>query len=418
VVAGHAADRHGPAQPYLAGVVLFTAGLLVCGAAPTMPLFVVGRAIQGLGAGGLSAIAVLTVGLAFSEEERPRQFAILSTAWVVPGLVAPAVGGLVAEQLGWRVVFLGIAFLPGATVALVLPQLRTLGVRPDLARSATLPVRAALLLAAGTGAIVEGLGTTNLVVVIPCVVLGIVVALPALGRLVPPGTLRAARGMPAAVATRGLSTFAFFGTDAFLAFALAEQRGLSAVEVGLALTPTTITWTVGAWIQARTTARFSRRTMASAGVALVAVGAALTGVAVLDADLPAWVAAATWAIGGLGMGLSYSPTNLVVLTDAPPGTEGSATASVQLTDGLGTALGTGIGGAVLATAASAGWTRTTALAVVFGIMTGVGAFAILVARRFPRDPAPVAVGPVAVGTVTVGPGAVGLASAPHVDDLP
>ena len=120
------------------------------------------------------------------------------------------------------------------------------------------------------------------------------------------------------------------------------------------------------------------------------------GVAVLVVDLPAWVAAATWAIGGLGMGLSYSPTNLVVLTDAPPGTEGSATASVQLTDGLGTALGTGIGGAVLATAASAGWTRTAALAVVFAITTGVGAFAIVVARRFPRDPAPVAVGPVAV----------------------
>ena len=97
VTAGHAADRHGPAPPYVAGVVLFTAGLLVCGTAPTMLLFVVGRAVQGLGAGALGSIAFVAVGRAFSETERPRQFAILSTAWVLPGLIAPAVGGIVAE---------------------------------------------------------------------------------------------------------------------------------------------------------------------------------------------------------------------------------------------------------------------------------------------------------------------------------
>ena len=86
------------------------------------------------------------------------------------------------------------------------------------------------------------------------------------------------------------------------------------------------------------------------------------------------------------MGLSYSPTNLVVLTDAPDGTEGSATASVQLTDGLGTALGTGIGGAVVAAAASAGWTQSSALTIVFAAMAAVGALAFVTARRFPGDP--------------------------------
>ena len=160
--------------------------------------------------------------------------------------------------------------------------------------------------------------------------------------------------MPAAIATRGLTTFPFFGADAFLAPALAEQRHLSAVEVGLALTPATITWTIGAWVQARTTHRYTRRTMATAGVVLLAIGVVLTGAAVLVSAVPAWVAAAVWGVGGLGMGLSYSPTNLVVLTDAPEGTEGSATASVQLTDGLGTALGTGVGGTVVAAAASTG----------------------------------------------------------------
>src|SRR5690242_8293038 len=121
VVGGHTADRHGLAAPYAAGAIAFTAGLLVCGSAPTMPIFVVGRAVQGLGAGAVASIGFVAIGRAFTETERPRQFAILSTAWVIPGLVAPAVGGLVAEHLGWRVVFLGIALLPGAALALVLP---------------------------------------------------------------------------------------------------------------------------------------------------------------------------------------------------------------------------------------------------------------------------------------------------------
>jgi MFS family permease len=391
VLAGHAADRHGPALPYTLGIVAFTAGLVVCGSAPTMPIFVIGRAVQGIGAGATAAIGFVAVGRAFSESERPRQFAILSTAWVLPGLVAPAVGGVVAEHLGWRVVFLGIAVLPATALALVLPQLRRLGVEHDASADDGehgLPVRAAFLLAAGTGAVVEGLGSTTLAFAVPLVLVGAAVALPALRRLVPPGTLRLAPGIPAAVATRAFATFSFFGTDAFFAFALAELRHLSAVEVGLVLTPTTMTWTVGSWLQARTTERFSRRAMATAGLALIVVGAALTGAAVLSTGLPVWVSALTWSIGGLGMGMSYGPTNLVVLTGARRGGEGSATASVELTDGLGTALGTGVGGAIVAAAATSGWSRSSGLAAVFALMAVVGVAGIVGARRFPGDPPP------------------------------
>jgi MFS family permease len=413
VLAGHAADRHGVALPYTLGVVAFTAGLIVCGSAPTMPLFVIGRAVQGIGAGATAAIGFVAIGRAFSESERPRQFAILSTAWVLPGLIAPALGGIVAEHLGWRVVFLGIAVLPATALALVLPQLRRLGVDRDAVADdeQRLPVRAAFLLAAGTGAVVEGLGTTTVWLAIPLVVIGVAVALPALRRLVPPGTLRVAPGLPAAVATRAFATFSFFGTDAFLAFALAELRHLSAVEVGLALTPTTMTWTLGSWLQARTVDRFSRRAMATVGLALIVVGAALTGAAVLVTSLPVWVAAVAWSIGGFGMGMSYGPTNLVVLTEAPEGAVGSATASVELTDGLGTALGTGIGGAIVVAAATSGWSRTGGLALVFALMAVVGVAGAFGARRFPRDPSLGELAPAALGGGAV------VASGAHDDDL-
>jgi MFS family permease len=220
-----------------------------------------------------------------------------------------------------------------------------------------------------------------------------------------------APGLPAAVATRAFATFSFFGTDAFLAFALAELRHLSAVEVGLALTPTTMTWTLGSWLQARTVDRFSRRAMATVGLALIVVGAALTGAAVLVTSLPVWVAAVAWSIGGFGMGMSYGPTNLVVLTEAPEGAVGSATASVELTDGLGTALGTGIGGAIVVAAATSGWSRTGGLALVFALMAVVGVAGAFGARRFPRDPSLGDLAPAALGGGAV------VASGAHDDDL-
>ena len=77
---------------------------------------------------------------------------------------------------------------------------------------------------------------------LPLVVLGLIgllVGVFALRRLTPAGTLRAARGLPAAVLMRGIITFAFFAVDAYVALALVEWRGLSAAEAGIALTAAT-----------------------------------------------------------------------------------------------------------------------------------------------------------------------------------
>ena len=85
VYAGDRADRVGAGPPYLLGLILFAVGLLVCGFAPGMPILVAGRFVQGFGAGVVPAIGYVAIGRAFAVDERPRMFAILSTAWVVPG---------------------------------------------------------------------------------------------------------------------------------------------------------------------------------------------------------------------------------------------------------------------------------------------------------------------------------------------
>ena len=73
-----------------------------------MPILVAARFVQGLGAGTIPPIAYVAIGRSLPEALRPRMFATLSTAWVLPGVIGPAIAGRVGETLGWRYVFLGL----------------------------------------------------------------------------------------------------------------------------------------------------------------------------------------------------------------------------------------------------------------------------------------------------------------------
>ena len=395
-IAGRAVDERGPAGPFGAGLVLFTAGLLACGLAPSMAVLVLGRVVQGAGAGAMTVVVYAAVGRGYPETARPRAMAYLSSAWVVPGLVAPALGGVVAEHLGWRWVFLGLGAMPVVAAGLVLPALRRL---PPEAGTGPLgsPVLPGVRLAAGAGLALGGLGGLGSG---PALVDGLVIAgglalaVPAARSLLPPPALSDRPGLPVAVAVRVLNTYAFFGADAFLALALASVRGLSPSGVGLALTAATLTWTAGSWLQARLAGRVSRRSLVVGGQALGSVGIALAA-AVLSPGVPVPVAAVAWGLAGLGQGLAMPTISLIALSAARPGEEGAVSASVQLAEVLGVALGTGTGGALVALALASDWDRRAGLAVTFAVMLGVALTGLLAASRLPADhrrggPAPAA----------------------------
>jgi MFS family permease len=380
VLAAHQADRVGPAVPYVGGLVLFTAGLLVCGLAPSMLVLVAGRAVQGLGAGAILSVAYVAIGRAFDDDTRAPVLAVMSTAWVVPGLIAPALGGAMAQHLGWRSVFLVIAALPPIAAVLAVPPLVALGAPANRSTGPGPGVRPALRLSIGAGVVLGALSVRSLLLSPVLGVLGLAIAVPAFRRLVPAGTLSARTGLPAAIAVRGLDTFAFFGAEAFLALTLATVRHLSPTVVGLTLTPATLTWTAGSWIQARYDRRIPRRSIVTAGIVCLVVGLALAAFTLVP-GVPVGIAALAWGIAGLGQGLAYSPLTLVTLAEAEPGREGAATASLQLTDVLGTALGTGAGGAIVAAGLTAGWSRRSALGIVFALMFAAAVVALLAAAR-------------------------------------
>jgi len=169
VAAGREADRRGPAVPFVAGVVLFGSGLAVAGLAPSMGVLVAGRVLQGLGAGAVPSVAYATIGRSLPETLRPRMMAVLSTAWVAPGLAGPAISAEVARLFGWRWVFLGLLPVVAVAGSIAVPALIRLG--PPAASQAqqhrltdglrtaagAAMILAGLTLAAGSGAVLAGL---------------------------------------------------------------------------------------------------------------------------------------------------------------------------------------------------------------------------------------------------------------------
>ena len=175
----------------------------------------------------------------------------------------------------------------------------------------------------------------------------------------PPGTLRLAPGMPAAVMVRGILTFAFFGTDAYVSLTFQDVRDQPTWVAGVALTGATLGWTAAAWIQQRWILTAGPRRVVATGFAFLAVG--IAGMIGAVGDLPIPVCIAAWSMAGFGIGLAYSPLAVTVLGLAEPGTEGTASSSIQLADVLGVALGAGLGGAFVALGESQGWATSTAL---------------------------------------------------------
>ncbi len=379
VIAGNEADHRGPRVPFVAGTLTFSAGLLLGGLAPTMLILILARAIQGAGGGLVNAVAYVVVGRGYPETARPRMLALMSTAWVVPGLVGPGLAGLVADHVGWRWVFLAMIPLPLVAAALAAPALSQIPAGSLLTRDWA-RLRSAIQLAAGMAVMLAGFGESAIAIAVPMAVIGAMVATPPLLRLLPPGTLRAQPGLPVAILTMALLNLAFFGVDAFVPLALVDVRQTTTSFAGLALTAATLTWTVGSWIQAQMVRRTGPRWLIRAGLVTIALGVALT-IVVVVTGVPVVLGLVAWGIAGLGIGLAYAALSLLVLDGAPPGQEGSASAAMQIANNVGISLATGLGGILIASLSGTDTTSPESLAVQFALMTVVLLVALGVAHR-------------------------------------
>ncbi|MDT0267865.1 MFS transporter [Streptomyces sp. DSM 44915] len=404
-VSGQWCDRSGPLPPVLSGIATFALGLLASGAAQSMWVFVLGRALQGVG-GGLVIVALyVTVRLAFPERLRPAALAAFSASWVVPSMVGPVIAGTITEQLGWRWVFLGITVLVVLPLLVLLPALRRSVSGPPEGAARRLDrrrLRLAVAVAVGAGLLQYGGQEPRWLALLP-VGVGLVLLAPSAARLLPAGTFRLRRGLPSVVALRGVISAAYLATQTFLPLLLVTQRDLSYTQAGLSLAASGATWALGSWAQSRPWAEPHRFELVRFGTVLIALGVGSTPLVLLSAA-PVWLPVLTLGVGAFGMGLVVSTLGVLVLRFSTPREAGGNVASLQLCDSLANvvmlttvgALFAALGGDASAATAHAA-EATTAGA---GQAIGVGAFVavytatavvallgILVGGRL-REPAP------------------------------
>jgi MFS family permease len=351
VVGGEVGDRRSPRPGVLAGVLVFAAGLVIAGIAQHMAVLVVGRAVQGLGAGVVVVLLYVIAGQAYSSRLRPRLFGAFAAGWVLPALIGPLAAGLVTTHVGWRGVFLGLVPLVVAGLALLLTA------APGEAPGGEGPPRGgskaawALLAGAGIAALQYAMQRLDLVAVV-IAVLGAAALGVALRRLLPRGTVRARPGIPAVVAARGLLAGAFFGMDALLPFVLTEQHGWSAATVGLPLTAGAVGWVTAAQLQGRRP-DVPRQRVLRAGCLLLAAGLAATATIAIP-GLGGWPAYLTWAVAGVGMGLGMPSVGVLLLDQSPEAERGANSAALQISDVTASALCVGLAGVLVAGAADSG----------------------------------------------------------------
>ena len=381
VTAGRLCDRFGAARPMAAGLAVFALGLVVAASSVTMQQLVLGRLLQGLGAGTVGVSLYVVIAMAYEEQRRPAMFSYVSAAWVVPSFVGPGVAAWLTHHLDWRAVFWAVLPVLAIGSAMMLPPVLRVADRPAAPEPTTTPpaaIWAAVLAALGAAALQlagQRLSLVGLVVGTA----GLVMVAVALPSLMPLGFFHFRPGLAPVIVVRALLAGAFFGAETFVPLMLVEQRHLSLLVAGSSLTLGAVGWSIGAWVQSLRRLAVRRDLVILLGTVCVVLGIVLV---TLVSWLELWwgVVGVAWTFAGLGMGLATSGTSLATMTLSSPGDQGRNASSLQFGEAFGGGLFIGVGGTVFAALRPVDDLSTTFTAVL-AAMVVVGLLAVVAALR-------------------------------------
>ncbi len=384
MLAGSTADRIGRKRVFLTGLVIFTAGSVLCSLAPSLELLIVFRMVQAVGGSMLNPVAMSIITNTFTDaRERARAIGVWGAVVGISMAAGPLVGGLLVQSVSWRAIFW--VNLPVGLAALLLtfrfvPESRAPRARrPD-------PVGQLLVIAlfgSLTYAIIEA-PESGASPVVPFAVLAVAALLALLWyeprRAEPLIDLRFFRSAPFSGATViAISAFAALGGFLFLStLYLQNVRGLDALHAGL--------WMLPMAVPTFLCAPLSGRLVGSRGprLPLLVAGAAMTASGVLFAVFEAETANATLVIGyvlfGIGFGFVNAPITNTAVSGMPRAQAGVAAAVASTSRQLGQTLGVAVVGAVLASGIGSSPYRQTFVSAArpgWWILTGCG-LAVLV----------------------------------------
>jgi len=350
---GKFGDLFGRRRVLGTAILIFVAASVACALARSMPQLVIARVLQGVGGGGLIALAQSVVADVVPLRDRGRYQSYISIVWVVASMLGPVVGGVLTEQLSWPWIFWINLPLGLVAFALVQGSLRALPLHRGEARIDGL---GALLLLAGLTALLipitrVGQGSAwhegnNLAGWAIAAVL-LAAFLRQQRRHPEPIVPMALLANPVVVAGCGMLFVLFFNFIALsvlVPLRVQMVTGASATDAALALLPMTLAVPVAAFLGGRWLARTGRvKPPQQVGVALVPL--ALLALSFMPAT--GVVTMLGLAGVGIGMGLQISTTLITVQQSVPRPFIGTVTGLT----GFFRLLGGAIGIAVLSTIA-------------------------------------------------------------------
>ena len=348
VAAGQFSDRSGPKLPLAAGFVVFAVGIVISASAPTMPVLLVGRFVQGLGGGTMNLAVMVLVARVFDERERAVLMAGFSAAWMGPSFIGPPLAAWLSTALSWHWVFWSVLPLMAVAGALILRPLRELDLPPHAdVPAAPRQLAWAGLVAAGAAALQLAGQHIELWSLVWAGV-GLVLLWRALPPLLPAGFRPTGGGLAAVIIVRALTAGAFAGGQTFLPLMFVQAEKLRLEWAGAIITIGLCGWMLGAWLQSRPWLRLRRDQIIIVGTACVLAGLVLVSASAWLPGRLLVVAVAGWVVSGFGMGLSLASTSLAVMQLSETVELGRNTSSLQVGEALGNSIGAGIAGTLFA----------------------------------------------------------------------
>jgi predicted MFS family arabinose efflux permease len=387
---GKLGDRHGRRGLLAAALSLFLIASACCGAAQDLVQLVCARAVQGVAAGGLMALAMATVGDLVAPRERARWQGRIAAVFAGATVAGPLIGGLIVDNASWRWVFyvnLPIGLLALAGIGRHLPRGTRAEHPPPLDA-----LGAALLAMASTAALlVLSWGGHTFAWASPVLLAVAALALAATAAFVRrerrvadpvvPLAMLASPTVRVAAAGLFLGTAALFAITVFMPVLLQVSAGVAPTGAGLLLATMTIGMTLATSAAGRRVARTGRlRRLPVLGASLMA--GALTMLALDASSASLGFVVAGLLLFGAGFGLTSQLLVVAVQNGVERTRIGVATATTSFFRAFGGAAGAAGLGAIFT---GAGRPVATAVEAVLLAAAAIAALAALVLSALPTD---------------------------------